>query len=72
MKNFLMSTMSAADDVSSQFGCRLKPKLRAAIKADLRFPVHAASPMLEQPPEHLAEGVARLPKAVTERKRTAS
>ncbi|KIC41982.1 hypothetical protein RA27_00795 [Ruegeria sp. ANG-R] len=41
----ILSTMLATDDVASQFGCKLKPQLRAAIQADLRFPVHAASPL---------------------------
>ena len=72
MKTTLMSTMLATDDVASAFGCRLKPTLRAAIEADLRFPVHAASPMSEQTPEDLPENVVTLSQALPERERTAS
>ena len=43
----ILSTMLATSDVASQFGCGLKPELRAAIEADLRFPKHAASPLSE-------------------------
>ncbi|MFY2823532.1 hypothetical protein [Ruegeria sp. MALMAid1280] len=72
MKNTLMSTMLATNDFASALGCRLKPKLHAAIEADLRFPAHAASPMSEQTPEDLPENVVKLSQALPERERTAS
>lgn len=58
----ILSTMLATDDVASQFGCRLKPQLRAAIEADLKFPKHAASPLpqTEQIQGDLPENVVRL------------
>lgn len=46
MKPF-MSTLLATEALAQQYGCRLKPELRAAIEADLRFPAHAASPVLQ-------------------------
>lgn len=47
MKPF-MNTLLASDDMARQYGCGLKPALRAAIEADLRFPTHAASPLLDE------------------------
>jgi hypothetical protein len=35
----------AIDAKSAKFGCALKPELRAALEADLRFPARAASPL---------------------------
>ena len=58
----IMSTLLATDDVASNYGCRLKPQLRAAIEADIRFPVHAASPLRRQDSlkGDLGENVLRL------------
>ncbi len=39
-----LTDLLAMDTVASRYGCALKPKLRQAIEADIRFPVHAASP----------------------------
>lgn len=59
----LMSTLLATDDVARQFGCQLKPELRAAIERDLRFPAYAASPQpdVEHMQGDLPENVVRLP-----------
>ncbi|MCG7521551.1 hypothetical protein [Ruegeria sp. Ofav3-42] len=43
-----MSNLLATDKLARQYGCKLKPELRAAIEADLRFPAHAASPIPQE------------------------
>ena len=42
-----LADLLAMDAVASRHGCALKPKLRAAIEADLRFPAHATAPRPE-------------------------
>lgn len=54
------SDLLAMDKVARQYGCALKPALRAAMESDLRFPARAASPM---PGEPLSD--AELPTNVT-------
>lgn len=57
-----LADLLAMDAVASRHGCALKPKLRQAIEADLRFPSHAASPRPETPVDesNLPENVCTL------------
>ncbi|CUH53852.1 hypothetical protein [Shimia marina] len=41
----LFATLLATDDLAQRTGCGLKPELRSAMEASLRFPAKAASPM---------------------------
>lgn len=55
----IFQNLLAADAKARTAGCGLKPELRAAMEASLRFPAVAASPMPETPiraedlPEHV-------------------
>lgn len=45
----ILTDLLATDAVARQFGVALKPDLRAAFEADLRFHSRAASPALKAP-----------------------
>lgn len=70
----ILSTILATDDVASQFGCRLKPQLRKAIEADLRFPAHAASPQpqVDQTQRDLPQNVVKLTAGTPQKKRSSA
>ena len=44
-----LADLLAMDAVASRHGCALKPKLRQAIEADLRFPARASTTQSDQP-----------------------
>ncbi len=58
--------MLAVDRLAQNAGCGLKPELRAAMEASLRFPAVAASPMSKEgvDPSNLPENVVSLEAAV--------
>lgn len=70
----IMRTLLATDDVAQQYGCRLKPELRAAIEAGLQFPVYAASPLPrnDELSGNLPENVVRMGASAPEKQRSSA
>lgn len=58
----IFQNLLAADAMAQKAGCGLKPELRAAMEASLRFPAVAASPLPLEPvaPEDLPENAVSM------------
>ncbi|MES0863475.1 hypothetical protein ABLN87_14065 [Ruegeria sp. SCPT10] len=63
-----LADLLAMDAIASRHGCALKPKLRQAIEADLRFPGHVSTTQSDQPidqnnlPENVHSLISRVAK----------
>lgn len=69
--NRILSDLLAMEDLAKPYGCGLKPELRDAIEADLRFPAHAAAPLptIEMMAEPMPDNVTRLSDHIAAAKR---
>lgn len=59
----ILRSLLAADGLAQQAGIALKPELRAALQAELRFPAKSSGPMQSQIPHSAGDNVIPLPVA---------
>lgn len=57
----ILRSLLAADGLAQQAGIALKPELRAALLAELRFPAKSSGPMQSHTPDHTGDNVIPLP-----------